>query len=179
MSLAALRRAALMDNVSVVERAARPRRRGRMLAWFSAGIIGGVVLVAFACASVREANTLVPALLLVTLGSIDGLVGFLMCAPVILTTDACPHEVAVVDSVGPYRQLPEPALERVIRVEPREEPVVYGLLVGIGAIPVLLALVGHTAFGVAETIGSLMVVLGIAGFGGIARTAIRRRRSSR
>ncbi|HEX7841620.1 MAG TPA: hypothetical protein VF469_29325 [Kofleriaceae bacterium] len=44
-----------------------------------------------------------------------------------------------------------------------EELILYGLLVGIGAIPVVIALVQHAAFGVDATLGLLMVCAGAVG----------------
>jgi uncharacterized membrane protein len=44
-----------------------------------------------------------------------------------------------------------------------EELVLYGLLVMIGAIPVAIAVVQRTAFGVEATCGLLMVVAGALG----------------
>lgn len=44
-----------------------------------------------------------------------------------------------------------------------EELIVYGLLVGIGAIPVVNAIVERTAFGVEATIGLIMVCAGLLG----------------
>ena len=44
-----------------------------------------------------------------------------------------------------------------------EEPILYGLLVLIGAIPVAIALVQRAMFGVDATIGLLMVCTGALG----------------
>jgi len=44
-----------------------------------------------------------------------------------------------------------------------EELILYGLLVGIGAIPVAIALVRRATFGVEATLGLLMVCAGAIG----------------
>jgi hypothetical protein len=44
-----------------------------------------------------------------------------------------------------------------------EELIIYGLLVVIGAIPVVISLVERTVFGVEATLGLLMVCAGILG----------------
>jgi hypothetical protein len=62
----------------------------------------------------------------------------------------------------PYRQVSTSAPE----TQPRwnaEELVLYGLLVAIGAIPVVVAVVGGGMFGVEPTIGLGMVCLGLIG----------------
>ena len=46
---------------------------------------------------------------------------------------------------------------------PPEELILYTLLVIVGAIPVVVALVEHRAFGVAATLGFLMVCAGAMG----------------
>lgn len=70
----------------------------------------------------------------------------------------------------PYRSAPprddEPA------APPREEAVAYGLLVGVGAIPVSGAL-GGGVFGPAATFGALMIGAGAAGL--VAWTRGRRK----
>jgi len=44
-----------------------------------------------------------------------------------------------------------------------EELIVYSLLIGIGAIPVVTAIVEHTALGVEATLGLIMVCAGLLG----------------
>ena len=56
-----------------------------------------------------------------------------------------------------------------------EELILYGLLIAIGAIPVVLALAGGTSFDVNATLGLLMICGGA--LGGIAYTC--RNRSGR
>jgi MFS superfamily sulfate permease-like transporter len=56
-----------------------------------------------------------------------------------------------------------------------EELILYGLLVGIGAIPVAIALVRHAAFGVEATLGLLMVCAGGIGAVTYARRIHRNR----
>jgi hypothetical protein len=60
----------------------------------------------------------------------------------------------------PYREPPPPApVER----EPSEEVVLYGALIAIGGIPVVVALLGATAFGFDATLGALMTGGGALG----------------
>ena len=63
---------------------------------------------------------------------------------------------------------PEPAIDH-------DELVIYALLVGIGVIPVIVALALGAALGTEATIGAAMIAAGAAG---LARTIRRRRRSS-
>ena len=60
----------------------------------------------------------------------------------------------------PYRDAPEPAAEPSA---PSEELVLYGALVGIGGIPVVVALLGATQFGFDATLGTLMTAAGLLG----------------
>ena len=56
-----------------------------------------------------------------------------------------------------------------------EELIVYALLIGIGAIPVVNAIVEHATFGVEATIGLIMVCAGLLGvFGWLWRALARR-----
>lgn len=71
----------------------------------------------------------------------------------------------------PYRD-PPPLAEHVERPSP-EELILYGLLVAIGAIPVVLALASGGTFDVNATLGLLMVLGGA--LGGIAYTCRIRR----
>lgn len=48
------------------------------------------------------------------------------------------------------------------RVDP-EDLVLYGLLVVIGAIPVLIAVIDRAAFGFDATLGLIMLVMGVVG----------------
>jgi hypothetical protein len=64
-------------------------------------------------------------------------------------------------STHPYRDLPAPAASAPVRL--REELILYALLVAIGAIPVVLALVGDGSFGVDATLGLLMMCGGALG----------------
>lgn len=61
----------------------------------------------------------------------------------------------------PYREPPMPA-GRPSKPHP-EELILYGLLVGIGAIPVVIALVQRATFGTDATLGLLMVCAGVLG----------------
>ena len=72
----------------------------------------------------------------------------------------------------PYRDLPSPPPERAERCN--EELVLYGLLAAVGAIPVVIALVRHTPFGLEPTIGLLMVCAGMLG---LVVRALRARRA--
>lgn len=73
----------------------------------------------------------------------------------------------------PYRKPPMPA-DRPSTSHP-EELILYGLLVGIGAIPVVIALVQRADFGVDATLGLLMVCAGAVGAIAYARRAHRSR----
>src|SRR5262245_45951643 len=70
--------------------------------------------------------------------------------------------------------------DTTIRYDPRwkiypEELIVYGLLIGTGAIPVVNAIVEHAAFGVEATIGLIMVCAGLLGvFAWLWRVLARR-----
>ncbi|MGN6108944.1 MAG: hypothetical protein ACTHU0_27810 [Kofleriaceae bacterium] len=57
--------------------------------------------------------------------------------------------------------------------------ILYGLMVVIGAIPVAIALVRRTDFGVEATIGLILVVGGIASLGAGCRARRRRRARTR
>ena len=61
----------------------------------------------------------------------------------------------------PYREPPIPA-DRPSPAHP-EELIFYGLLVVIGAIPVVIALVQRAALGVEATLGLLMIWAGAIG----------------
>jgi hypothetical protein len=56
-----------------------------------------------------------------------------------------------------------------------EELVLYGLMVVIGAIPVVIAVVQRAAFGVEATLGLLMACAGVLGAIFYARRALRGR----
>jgi hypothetical protein len=64
----------------------------------------------------------------------------------------------------PYREPPPATPEEA---PPIEEVVLYGALLAIGGIPVIVALLGATAFGFDATLGALMCVAGL--FGLLAR----------
>lgn len=64
-------------------------------------------------------------------------------------------------STHPYRDPPAPAASAPVAL--REELILYCLLIAIGAIPVVLALVGGAAFGVDATLGLLMMFGGALG----------------
>lgn len=61
----------------------------------------------------------------------------------------------------PYRDLPAPVASAPVAL--REEMILYALLIAIGAIPVVLALVGGATFGVDATLGLLMMCGGALG----------------
>lgn len=63
----------------------------------------------------------------------------------------------------PYRHAPTSTPERPGRNA--EEPVLYGLLVAIGAIPVVIAVLRGGMFGVEPTLGLVMLCLGLIGLG--------------
>ncbi len=64
-------------------------------------------------------------------------------------------------SMHPYRELPV-LVKKAPRLDP-EELILYGLLMVIGAIPVLLAVGGSASFGVDASVGLLMVCAGAVG----------------
>ena len=64
-------------------------------------------------------------------------------------------------------------VERPSKPQP-EELILYGLLVGIGAIPVVIALVQRASFGVEATLGLLMVCAGAIGMIVYARRTYNR-----
>jgi hypothetical protein len=55
-----------------------------------------------------------------------------------------------------------------------EEMIIYGLLVVIGAIPLVLALIAQTGFGAEATLGALMACAGA--IGAVVSSSRRRRR---
>ena len=61
----------------------------------------------------------------------------------------------------PYRDPPPPPKKSPSVAH--EEMILYGLMVVIGAMPVVLALAGGTSFGVEATVGLLMVCAGALG----------------
>jgi nitrate reductase NapE component len=65
----------------------------------------------------------------------------------------------------PYR---DPPSARVPIDPPPEERVVYGLCIAIGIIPVAAVVTGG-GFGVNATLGSLMVIAGVAGLRSMRR----------
>ena len=74
----------------------------------------------------------------------------------------------------PYRDPPVTA-EPIERPSP-EELILYGLLVAIGAIPVVLSLASGASFDVNATLGLLMICFGALGASAYARR-IRRSRT--
>ena len=66
----------------------------------------------------------------------------------------------------PYREKPAAAKEPR---SPSEELVLYAALVAIGAIPVIVALVGAIPWGVDATLGVLMTAAGLIGLLGLWR----------
>jgi len=70
----------------------------------------------------------------------------------------------------PYRTAPMPA-RRTMRIDP-EDAVLYGLMMGIGVIPVAIAVITRATFGFDATLGLLMLGVGILG---LAIQMIRRR----
>lgn len=73
-------------------------------------------------------------------------------------------------AVHPYRELPT---DRDAPSAPSEERILYAILCAIGAIPVVIGLLGG-GFGVEATIGLAMVLAGLAGLVASTRTAGRR-----
>jgi len=61
----------------------------------------------------------------------------------------------------PYRDIPTRPARRH-PVDP-EDLVLYGMLMGIGAIPVIIALIERIAFGFDATLGLMMLVVGAVG----------------
>lgn len=61
----------------------------------------------------------------------------------------------------PYREIPMPANQSP--QSPREELILYGLLVVIGAIPVVIAIIDRAVFGADATLGLLLVCVGVVG----------------
>jgi hypothetical protein len=75
-------------------------------------------------------------------------------------------------AVHPYRQLPtDPDRPSA----PSEERILYAILCVIGAIPVVIALLGG-GFGVEATVGLAMTLAGLTGLIASTRTAGRRPR---
>ena len=72
----------------------------------------------------------------------------------------------------PYRQ---PATDREARSAPSEEPILYMGLCVIGAIPIAIALLRGSGFGVEATVGLGMALAGLAGLVASRRTAGRGR----
>lgn len=68
----------------------------------------------------------------------------------------------------PYRDSSQPEPRKRV-ADDREEYVLCGLLVTIGAIPAVLALASGTRFGVQATLGLLMALWGLAGLGTLWR----------
>jgi hypothetical protein len=68
--------------------------------------------------------------------------------------------------VHPYRQLPT---DREAPPALSEERILYAVLCAVGAIPVVIALVGD-GFGVEATIGLAMALAGLAGLAASRRT---------
>jgi hypothetical protein len=61
----------------------------------------------------------------------------------------------------PYRE--SPMLANQSPQSPPEELILYGLLVMIGAIPVVIAIIQRAVFGADATLGLLMVCVGVVG----------------
>ena len=66
--------------------------------------------------------------------------------------------------MNPYRKTPQPEPRKRV-AENREEYVICGLLVAIGAIPVVFALASGSKFGAQATLGLMMVLWGAVGLG--------------
>ncbi len=72
----------------------------------------------------------------------------------------------------PYRHIPAPATKARSGWNV-EELIVYGLLVLVGAIPVVTSLARHATFGAEATIGLLMLSAGAVGIIAHVRSARR------